>query len=140
MAVKERKNQEEKKKEIPLLCRPFVWASHFVLAPALVWGGIFLYTMKVWYALGGAVLFGSFCSFVFYGIDKVLAEKQCFRIPERTLHLWDFFWGWPGGWLGRKVFRHKTQKSSFRIFFFLSVLLNILVSGVLVWWFLYRKA
>lgn len=52
------------------------------------------------------------CFFTF-GLDKLLATKKKRRIRERTLHLWIWFLGAPGGLLGMCVFRHKTLHTSF---------------------------
>ncbi len=51
-----------------------------------------------------------FCTF---GVDKWLAIKRKRRIRERTLHLWIWLLGAPGGLLGMNVFRHKTAHASF---------------------------
>ncbi|MCA9215512.1 MAG: DUF1294 domain-containing protein [Planctomycetales bacterium] len=68
------------------------------------------------YGYGGIVFVASVVSFLLYGIDKHRAMHDSRRrIPERTLHQVDLFGGWLGGLLGRRVFRHKTQKVSFRI-------------------------
>ena len=64
-------------------------------------------------------------SFAFYGTDKWLAKKEKRRIPEATLHMIDAFGGWPGGFLGQRVFRHKTQKVSFRILFWASAAFHL---------------
>ncbi len=52
------------------------------------------------------------CFFTF-GLDKLLACKGKRRIRERTLHLWIWLFGAPGGFLGMCVFRHKTLHASF---------------------------
>ena len=59
--------------------------------------------------------------FVLYGLDKWRAVRQEARIPERTLHVAAFVGGWPGAWLGQRVFHHKSHKLSFRIIFWLIV-------------------
>ncbi len=42
-----------------------------------------------------------------------MAVKQRFRVAESTLLLSALLGGWPGAWLARGVFRHKTQKQPF---------------------------
>src|SRR5436305_9466452 len=67
----------------------------------------------------------SLASFVAYWLDKRRAAKERRRIPERTLHLMALLGGWPGALMGQRQFRHKTQKLSFRIVFWLTVLLHV---------------
>lgn len=75
----------------------------------------------------------SVASFVAYGIDKRLAQRQSSRISEKTLHTIDLVGGWPGGWLGRRTFHHKTIKRSFVVRFWLTVLAHLVVVGLLLW-------
>ena len=84
-----------------------------------------------------ATVAGSVVAFVAYGMDKRRAARNKPRISERTLHLMSVVGGWPGAHLARGVFRHKTQKMSFRIVFWIIVVahLSIIVYGVLFgWW------
>jgi uncharacterized membrane protein YsdA (DUF1294 family) len=62
--------------------------------------------------------------FALYGIDKRRARRQQQRISERTLQLTAFAGGWPGAWLGQRVFHHKTEQFRFRMVFRLIVLLH----------------
>ena len=113
----------------PLLCRFCRFAARFYLLPLLTGAGIWLWTAKLFMALFGAVVLASVCSFCFYWADKVLARHQCRRIPERHLLAWDLFWGWPGGLLGQRFSRHKTVKISYRVFFWLLVVVNVLLTA-----------
>ncbi len=65
-------------------------------------------------------------AFCLYGFDKRRARLGDSRVPEARLHLVELLGGWPGAWVGQRVFRHKTQKTSFRIVFWLIVLLHVL--------------
>lgn len=60
-------------------------------------------------------------SAVMYWLDKRRAECNGQRIPESTLLVVDLLGGWPGGWWSQQRFRHKTQKTSFRIRYFLAI-------------------
>ncbi len=53
------------------------------------------------------------------------------RIPERTLLILCLLGGWPGAWWASQKFRHKTQKRSFRIKFWISVALNVSIIAVI---------
>src|SRR5438093_9474395 len=59
----------------------------------------------------------SFVCFIAYGLDKRQAANGGRRVSARTLHLMAFLGGWPGALLGRRQFRHKTQRVTFRIVF-----------------------
>lgn len=77
------------------------------------------------------VLALSLVAFVFYGFDKRRAQRDGRRVPEKTPHLLALFGGWPGALMGQRVFRHKTQKLSYRIVFWLCVMLHLaVVAGV----------
>jgi uncharacterized membrane protein YsdA (DUF1294 family) len=77
----------------------------------------------------------SFVTFIAYGFDKRRARTDGRRVPEKTLHLMALFGGWPGALMGQRIFRHKTQKLSFRIVFWLCVAIHVIVvSGVVYLW------
>lgn len=52
--------------------------------------------------------------FALYGIDKRRAVGQRARISDRTLQLTAFVGGWPGAWLGQRVFRYPCDRFLFR--------------------------
>lgn len=82
-----------------------------------------------WIALVYAVF--SLLAFGFYGFDKRRARLGGRRIPENWLHGLELCGGWPGAWLAQLAFRHKTQKTSFRIVFWAIVVLHV---GLWAWW------
>ena len=53
--------------------------------------------------------------FFTYGLDKLKAKKERWRIPEKTLLLMAACLGGAGAMLGMRVFHHKTRHTSFRI-------------------------
>jgi len=63
-------------------------------------------------------------AFCLFGIDKRRAIKGTSRIPERRLHFFGFIGGFVGGYGGMAFFRHKTQKTSFKVAFFFASLLS----------------
>lgn len=71
----------------------------------------------------------SLITFAFMGIDKALAKKGLWRIPEKTLFALAVFGGALGGVVGMQVFRHKTKHTSFKLGMPLLLILNI---GVLI--------
>jgi uncharacterized membrane protein YsdA (DUF1294 family) len=48
-------------------------------------------------------------TFLMYGLDKGLAKADGPRVPEWVLHVLALAGGFLGGWLGRAIFRHKTN-------------------------------
>lgn len=66
----------------------------------------------------------SLVTFVIYAIDKRAAVKGNWRIPEAHLHLLALIGGWPGAMAAQQKLRHKTKKQSFRVVFWITVILN----------------
>ena len=90
-----------------------------ILLPALIWrSGLGQLIFPV-------VLLLSICAFFAYRRDKTQAQNQERRTPEDTLHGWALLGGWPGAWIAQRVFRHKTQKGSFRWTYLLTVIGNL---------------
>ena len=67
----------------------------------------------------------SVITFCAYGLDKFKAQKGLWRIPEKTLHILELCCGWPGALLAQRLLRHKSYKKSFRIVFWVMVVLNV---------------
>ena len=72
----------------------------------------------------------SVCTFALYGFDKRRAVAGGGRVPERVLHGLALAGGFPGGWVGRTVFRHKTRHTSFLVVLTIATALH----GGIVWW------
>lgn len=69
----------------------------------------------------------SVVTFALYGYDKQQAKKNAERVPERTLHLCSLAGGFLGGWLGRLIFRHKTQKPIFAVILMAATVIHVAV-------------
>ena len=65
-------------------------------------------------------------TFLAFGLDKWKAAHARRRIPEAQLLLLSWATGLFGGWIGMSVFRHKTQKTSFRVKMAAVTLVNLL--------------
>ena len=83
-------------------------------------------------ALIAVYLVTSVSSFIAYGIDKSAAGTNRRRVQESTLHWLAVFGGWPGAMLAQRMFRHKTQKRSFRRVFWLTVVVNVIIAIIAV--------
>ena len=69
----------------------------------------------------------SVIAFCFYAVDKSAAQNGQWRTPESTLHCLGLLGGWPGAAAGQTILRHKSKKLSFRITYWITVLLNCTV-------------
>ena len=70
----------------------------------------------------------SVASFFSYFKDKQAALRQNWRTPEKQLHLFDLLGGWPGGLIARQLWRHKTSKTEFVVVFWITVIINCIVT------------
>ena len=75
----------------------------------------------------------SLVAFVLYGWDKWQAKREGRRVPELRLHAVALLGGFPGAWLGMRLFRHKTQKVGFTVVLVAAALLH--AASWLGWWF-----
>jgi uncharacterized membrane protein YsdA (DUF1294 family) len=114
------------------------WSAVGALALLLVapgWALSRLAPLVDWRILVAVPLGISVYTFLAYRSDKLRAEAGSWRIPESTLHLSEFLGGWPGAFLGQRIFRHKTSKTSFQVTFWAIVLVHqfIAVDSLLDW-------
>jgi uncharacterized membrane protein YsdA (DUF1294 family) len=86
-------------------------------------------------AAGYLIVMGvmSVICFIAYGFDKRQASNGGRRVSERTLHLMAFLGGWPGALMGQRQFRHKTQKVTFRIVFWIVVIIHFGIVGAVAY-------
>ena len=78
----------------------------------------------LWSTVAVVVLLASLANLLLYGLDKRRSRRDEWRVPEKTFHILGLFGGWPGAWIGGFLFRHKTKKLSYRLVFFLVVIVN----------------
>ncbi len=93
---------------------------------------------NLWYVwLGHWLIVINGVTFIYYGLDKFLAQRSGYRIPEVALHTLGALGGSPAALLAMWLFRHKTLKASFRILFWGIVIAQIAILGYvakLLWW------
>ena len=86
-------------------------------------------------SVAGLYIALSILAFAMYAADKRAAQKGRWRTPESTLLLIGLIGGWPGAIVAQQLLRHKTKKLSFRTKFWVSVIVNVVVFVLLVWYF-----
>lgn len=97
----------------------------FALAPALAVmffsrAHVGEYLHLVWVGATGVT------TFLVYAYDKAAARAgNRGRVPELTLHLLALLGGFAGGWLGRQLLRHKTQKPVFAVILLLATATHV---------------
>ncbi|MBF57772.1 DUF1294 domain-containing protein [Halomonas sp. FeN2] len=74
----------------------------------------------------------SVIAYITYAIDKKAAIKNRRRVSEKSLHLLGVVGGWPGALLAQQQLRHKTQKTTFQVTFWLTVVVNLACAGWLM--------
>lgn len=67
----------------------------------------------------------SIACFAGYGLDKAAASQKQWRVSETILLLIGLVGGWPGAIFAQEIFRHKTQKKTFRRLFWMTVAINM---------------
>lgn len=73
-------------------------------------------------------------AFVLVGLDKAAAILGRRRIAERLLLGVAALGGWPGTFIGLRLFRHKTRKAAFiRLFFSTAAVNTAGVVALLIW-------
>lgn len=72
-----------------------------------------------WYAVFGIITYAT------YAKDKAAAQSGDWRTPESTLHLLSALGGWVGAMVAQTYLRHKSQKSEFRMAYYLTVVINM---------------
>jgi uncharacterized membrane protein YsdA (DUF1294 family) len=81
----------------------------------------------IWLAIASGIIF------ILYGFDKAQSKRGGWRVPEAVLHGLALVGGFPGGWAGRSVFRHKTKKGLFVFVLAASTVIHLGLAGGLFW-------
>lgn len=99
------------------------------LAPVVLLIAAYFVADQVWFLpawLPWLYAIASVVTFVAYAIDKGQSRNGGQRVSENALLLLGLAGGWPGAIVAQLVFRHKTVKRSFRVPFWITVVLNVL--------------
>jgi len=98
----------------------------------LVIVGVSVLTAKIPIFIFALYMVASLLSFIMYAVDKSAAQKGARRTQESTLHLLSIAGGWPGALVAQQKLHHKSRKQSFRLVYWLTILLNC---AAFVWLF-----
>lgn len=101
----------------------------FLLALA---GLFFAKLLPVW--LAGWYMAINLATFLLYAHDKNAAQSGGWRVQESSLHKLALLGGWLGAGVAHKTLRHKSQKPEFRQGFYLTIIGNVILLGLL-WYF-----
>ncbi len=102
----------------------------FIL-PYAVFLGVLVYTSRLPDYVPLAVLLFSIISYLVYWKDKRASEHGLWRTPESRLHLLSLLGGWPGALIAQSHLRHKSSKPRFKVAFYITIFLNIIVISFL---------
>lgn len=72
---------------------------------------------RPWLILAGWLFLMSLVLLIVMGLDKQKARQGAWRVPEARLFLLAFLGGGLGGWIGMRLFHHKTKHWTFALGF-----------------------
>ena len=72
-------------------------------------------------------------TFLLYGYDKAAAKNNGLRVPEKVLHGAEILGGTPAGFIGQRVYHHKSSKTSYQVTFWIIVAVQVVLLGVLIY-------
>ncbi len=96
---------------------PYRRFALLALLGALLITFVLLYSFRAWDGFFAWLIAVNIVAFAAFGYDKMVAPGGGMRIPEVILLALTAMGGAAGAVLARLVFRHKTQKLSFRLAF-----------------------
>ena len=82
----------------------------------------------------GWLLLVNLLTYFVYWLDKRRAKKGGRRVSERELLVWALVGGSPAAFYAMRKLRHKTQKTSFKVWFAL-----VVIAQLAAIWFLLRS-
>jgi uncharacterized membrane protein YsdA (DUF1294 family)/cold shock CspA family protein len=74
--------------------------------------------------------FLSVFAILIYGLDKMHALKNRWRVPEMSMHLLELMGGWPGALMAQKELRHKHKKGTYQRIFWAIVAVHLIGWGI----------
>lgn len=104
-----------------------------IIILSIFFGALALFTLSGRLPFIVPIVYGavSLLTILFYGIDKSAAKKEKRRVSEAKLHLLSLVGGWPGALLAQQIFKHKRSKSAFMRVYWVTVLVNLILLGLI---------
>ncbi|MFZ8143198.1 DUF1294 domain-containing protein [Alteromonas macleodii] len=104
-----------------------------VIVLSIFSGALALFTLSGRLPFIVPIIYGavSMLALLCYGIDKWAAKNNMWRISEAKLHILSLLGGWPGALLAQQIFKHKRSKSSFMRVYWVTVLVNLILLGLI---------
>lgn len=104
-----------------------------VIVLSIFSGALALFTLSGRLPFIVPIVYGavSLLTILFYGIDKSAAKKEKRRVSEAKLHILSLLGGWPGALLAQQMFKHKRSKSAFMRIYWVTVLVNLILLGLI---------
>ena len=87
--------------------------------------GVLVFLKKLDHIILILYLLISLITFLLYRQDKIKAKNDEWRTPENKLHFFSLIGGWPGALIAQRRLGHKSRKQSFRVVFYITVILNV---------------
>jgi len=112
------------KRDLPVVPRFMRRLADCWLLAVLIPAAIAVWQNSLALGVTTAFVINSLLTIAFYRVDKFLAQYKYWRIPETNLHLWELLCGWPGAIFAQQKYRHKRSKTSFKVIFWLCVIIN----------------
>ncbi|AUI84642.1 DUF1294 domain-containing protein [Alteromonas macleodii] len=104
-----------------------------VIVLSIFSGALALFTLSGRLPFIVPIIYGalSMLALLFYGIDKWAAKNDMWRVSEAKLHILSLLGGWPGALLAQQMFKHKRSKSAFMRVYWVTVLVNLILLGLI---------
>ena len=85
---------------------------------------------RPWLILAGWLVLMSLVLLIVMGLDKQKARRGAWRVPEARLFFLALLGGGLGGWIGMRLFHHKTRHWTFALGF---PLIALIQWGAVLW-------
>ena len=110
----------------PRQANPYILYGIIAFLPAVILTVILasLFPLR-WGWISSWLVANNVVTFFVYGYDKKVSSTRIVRVPERILLLEVLLGAFVGAPLARSIFRHKTQKPSFRRNFYVTEIISI---------------
>jgi uncharacterized membrane protein YsdA (DUF1294 family) len=99
----------------------------------------YLYNHTDWNPYAVWIAAWTVTTFFMYGLDKLLSRIGNVRTPEFILNLLAMLGGFPGGWLGMVLFRHKANVRK-HVWILIVLVLSTVGHGLLTYYWFFANS